>query len=176
MELKPHDVLVALKLALRSMDAKPTYAALAASLGLSASEVHAAVKRLSAARLVHKDDSGLRADQRTLLEFLVHGVKYAFPAQRGSLTRGTATSYAAPPLNRDFQLAGEVPPVWPDAAGSTRGFELRPLGRSAPHAARQDPRLYEALALVDAIREGGARERALATRYLTNLLTTSRAK
>ena len=35
-----------------------------------------------------------------LLEFLVHGVKYAFPPKRGALNRGMRTGYAAPPLNK----------------------------------------------------------------------------
>ena len=40
-----------------------------------------------------------------------------------------------------------------------------------PAAALQDSRLYEVLALVDAIRDGRARERNFATKELTSRLT-----
>lgn len=155
-----------LKLALLPETEHPTYARLAATLGMSASEVHAAVKRAKAARLVHERDSRLHVDYRALLEFVVHGVKYAFPVERGALTRGMPTSSAAPPLNREFAPTSDPPPVWPDPTGQVRGFALSPLAWSAPHAARQDEKLYEVLALVDALREGRARERQYAEKEL----------
>jgi DNA-binding Lrp family transcriptional regulator len=102
MELRPQDVLVALKLAVLPEDARPTYASLAADLGMSASEVHAAVKRAKAARLVFDWDKKLRGNKLALLEFAIHGVKYAFPAERGGMVRGIPTAYAAPPLSADI--------------------------------------------------------------------------
>lgn len=56
----------------------------------------------------------------------------------------------------------ELPPVWPDPAGTVRGESFEPLHRAAPEAARRDPGLYELLALLDALRGGRARERKLA--------------
>ena len=176
MELNPQDVLVAMKLALDPAGKRPTYAGLAYDLGMSSSEVHYAVKRAKAARLVHELDSGLLADRRALLEFVIHGVKYAFPAQRGTMTRGTPTGYAAPPLNREFAPDGDPPPVWPDPDGQVRGMEFRPLFRSVPKAAKNDVRLYEMLALVDALRDGRARERRLAEKELTKRLSGPRPK
>jgi predicted nucleotidyltransferase len=76
------------------------------------------------------------------------------------------TGYAAPPLNRTIVRPGEPPPVWPYADGTVRGYSLAPLYRSVPIAAARDPRLYALLALVDAIRDGGARERDLAANEL----------
>jgi hypothetical protein len=64
-------------------------------------------------------------------------------------------------LNAQFAQA-ELPPIWPDPEGTVRGEGLAPLYRSAPRAALRDPRLYEWLALVDAVRAGRARERKLA--------------
>jgi hypothetical protein len=160
--------LVSLKLALSPpAAARPTYAELAADLRMSASEVHAAIKRAKVARLINELDRKLRVDRRALLEFIIHGVKYAFPAERGPLTRGMPTSYAAPPMNREFAPDSDPPPVWPDAAGTVRGFKLSPLTRSAPKAARQDPQLYEVLALIDALRDGRVRERQFAEEELT---------
>ena len=45
-----------------------------------------------------------------------------------------------------------------------------PLYPSAPKAARKDPKLYELLALVDMLRLGRARERAMAEQQLNELL------
>lgn len=97
-----------------------------------------------------------------LCEFLVHGLRYAFPAERSGVTRGVPTSYAAPPLKAHFGH-GELPPVWPHPEGTARGEGLAPLYKSAPSAALRDARLYGWLALVDAVRAGRARERKLAT-------------
>ena len=47
-----------------------------------------------------------------------------------------------------------------------RGYAFSPLYPSVPAAALQDSRLYELLALVDAIRDGRARERNLAAKEL----------
>jgi DNA-binding Lrp family transcriptional regulator len=172
MELKPQDVLVTLKLLLTAGAKRPTYAQLAMSVGLSASEVHAAVRRAKAARLIHEVEGGLRVDRRAVLEFVIHGLKYAFPAERGGLTRGMPTSYAAPPMNRDFAPTHDPPPVWPGADGKVRGFEFKPLSRSAPKAAKLDGSLYEVLALIDALREGRARERLFAEKELTARIGT----
>ena len=102
-----------------------------------------------------------------LKEFLIHGVKYAFPVHRGGLVRGIPTAHAAPPLNRQIAESSDPPPVWPDADGNVRGVEFSPLYKNVPAAARRDPKLYELLALVDAIRDGRAREREIAIRELT---------
>jgi hypothetical protein len=57
--------------------------------------------------------------------------------------------------------------VWPSADGAVRGLTLEPLHKAAPKAARQDPVLYELLALIDALRDGRARELQLEERELT---------
>ncbi len=103
-----------------------------------------------------------------LREYLIHGVKYAFPAPRGAPTRRMPTSYAAPTLRALIQHeeAKDLPPVWADPEGKVRGYALDPLFRNVPYAARKDRQLYELLALVDALREGRARERNLAATEL----------
>ena len=153
--LKPQDLVVALAVSLDA-GADWTFASLAARAGLSASEVHAAAKRLETAGLFVDREP----NRRSLLEFLEHGVRYAFYAERGTPTRGVPTGVGAPPLRDRFQ-AGSIP-VWPSASGTARGYALTPLYRTVPGIADRDQELYEALALVDAIREGRPRERVAA--------------
>jgi len=100
-------------------------------------------------------------------EFLIHGVEYAFPVQRGETTRGMPTAYAAPPLSDQIAANGDLPPVSPDPDGKVRGASLEPLHKPAPRAARKDPALHELLALIDALRDGRVRERRLAEKELT---------
>jgi len=167
MALKPQDVVVLLRLL--SSDGDRTYPRLAHDLGMSASEVHASVRRAASSGLVRLDDR--EPNRQALLEFLVHGVKYAFPAERGGLTRGMRTAHAAAPLATKLAAGNEPPPVWPDPEGDVRGEALEPLYRSVPNAARADAALYEWLALVDAIRSGRARERELAAKELQRRLS-----
>ena len=145
-------------------------AQMSVDLSVSSSEVHAALKRLTLSRLVSSDADGNRPLLEAVEEFLVHGVKYAFPVKPGELTRGVPTSYAAPPLNRLIESGTEPPPVWPFPEGHQRGVSLEPLYKTAPAAALRDPLLYELLALIDALREGRARERKLAEKELIDRL------
>jgi len=55
--LRPQDVVVLMRLSL-GREAIPTYAALAAELGMTASEVHAAIERAVAAQLAVKEAGG----------------------------------------------------------------------------------------------------------------------
>lgn len=168
--LRPQDLVVMLRLALERGSA-PTYAALAAELGMTASEVHGAVERAVAAQLAHKDTSGKATVILAALRlFIQHGARYCFPATRGSLTRGMPTGYAAPPL-KDLIMPGTDPlPVWPHKNGTARGEALYPLYPSVPEAAGRNPALYELLVLFDAVRGGSARERALAVDLLEKRL------
>jgi hypothetical protein len=163
--LRPQDVVVLAKLIVHG-GPRPTFARLGADLSMSSSEVHAAFRRLAEARLVSGNSRVAQPNLQATEEFLVHGVRYAFPARRGALTRGVPTGYAAPPLNKVIVADEEPPPVWPHADGSTRGVGLEPLYRTVPSAALRDPAVYEILALIDALRDGRARERKLAERHL----------
>ncbi len=163
MILKPQDIYILLKLIVLG-EAPWSYSALAGDLFMSPSEVHAGLKRAVAARLM--DSQRGRPIKKALEEFLIHGVKYAFPPDRGGLTRGLPTAFAADPLKNMISQPKEPPPVWPDPEGVIRGYEFSPLYKSVPKAALKDRKLYEILALVDAIRDGRAREREIAAREL----------
>jgi len=170
MLLKPQDAVVVLKLALRR-EAEWTYKELGRSLFLSAAEVHNAAKRALHARLLLRVDRRAPTPSRlNLLEFLVHGAKYAFPPDRGGLTRGYPTAHAAPQLRALFAPATEPPPVWPNSDGPARGQAFSPLHRSAVKAAQEDAVLYRALAAVDLLRGGGAREQKIGARILAEML------
>lgn len=164
MILKPQDVVILLKLA--ALGSQPwNYQRLAVELWISQSEVHAGVRRAVAARLMSDATTASgRPIYPALREFLIHGVRYAYPPERGELTRGMPTGYAAPPLNKVIVQPNEPPPVWPYAEGTVRGYSFAPLFLTVPMAAQRDPKLYELLALVDAMRDGRARERNLAVK------------
>jgi hypothetical protein len=163
MILKPQDIFIVLKLVVLEKD-QWSYVSLAGDLVMSTSEAHAGIKRAIAAHLM--DSQGKQPLKKSLEEFLIHGVKYAFPPDHGGLTRGIPTGYAAPPLKSMISQPTEPPPVWPDPEGGTRGYEFSPLYKSVTKAAKKDNRLYELLTLVDSIRDGKARERELAIKEL----------
>jgi len=181
MPLHPQDVVVVLKLvANRDTGKRWTYADLSRELFMSASQVFRSVDRAETARLLNPPTVPpppgfgeevpriwMWPSNKNLKEFLIHGVKYAFPAERAGSTRGVPTAGAAAPLKQYFPQDFPLPPVWPYAGGSVRGIEFSPLYKNAPQAALRDSKLYELLALVDAIREGRAREREIAIRELT---------
>ena len=160
--LKPQDILIALKLVCLA-DRKLSRYLLAKELGMSASEVHEGIDRLRKCGLLNEKE---RPKKSALLEFLIHGLPYVFPPEHGTVARGIPTSYAAPPLNSQIVYTANEIPVWPHPTGKHRGYSLVPLYRSAPAAAMIDPELYQLLALVDAIRDGRARERKLAVDHL----------
>ena len=60
--------------------------------------------------------------------------------------------------------------MWPHPEGEVRGYEFSPLYKSAPAAAMKDKDLYAMLSLLDAIRDGRARERELAIKELKSRL------
>ena len=164
--LKPQDIYVLLKLVV--IGERPwSYAELAVELGLSPSQLHASVKRTFEAQLAVKEGDRIVPNFRNLEEFLIHGLRHVFWAKPGPVTRGVVTSSSAPSFdNRLVALDSELPSVWPDPEGEDRGIAIAPLYKNAPQASRKDPKFYEILTLVDAIRAGRAREREIAIKEL----------
>lgn len=159
--LKAHDIALALKLA--GAPREWNGVELAKAIRLSASEVSHGLRRLAFSRLYNPRDK--RVMRRPLLEFLVHGLPYVFPAHLGIPGVGMPTAFSAAPIAGRL-FAGDEAAVWASAKGSTRGRIVEPLYPSAPEAAALDAELYRDLALVDALRVGNARERGLAARAL----------
>ena len=144
---------------------KRPFAVVAKEIGMSASEFHAAVKRLAHAGLI--DQESRKPRRKPVEEFLFHGVPYAYPAKRGAPTRGIPTSHMAAPLNSLIAVSPRtLGPVWPDGEGKVHGYAIDPLHPSAPKAAGADAALHEVLALIDALRDGRMREQQLAREEL----------
>jgi hypothetical protein len=145
---------------------------LESALGISKTEVNASIKRSVSSGLAAKGPTAGQAkpNRRNLYSFIVHGMKFAFPAKPGAMTRGLPTAFAAAPLKNLLISAGEYFYVWPYAKGKDMGQSVKPLFRSVPEAAQKDNRLYEYLALVDAIRLGNQREAGLAAERLSERL------
>ena len=80
---KSQDVVVLLKWLCHS--AAKSYAEVAEELGMSVGEVHGASQRAAEAGLFDLETKKPRINP--LKEYLVHGVKYAFPAHRGAPSR-----------------------------------------------------------------------------------------
>ncbi len=157
--LRPLDAVVALHLALQPEDG---YETVADVLGIGLGSGHRSVKRLVAAGLVLPHRRAVSPGP--LMEFLEHGVRFAFYPVTGPEAQGVPTAHSGPPMVE--QIASERAMVWPSADGTVRGDSLIPLYEGAPRLARRSPRLYELLTLVDAIRVGRARERRLAVDFL----------
>lgn len=169
--VKPHDLVLSLKLALRG-GRRYTFSNLGKELALSPSEAHAAADRLTQAGLLLADRSeGLIATKPALRDFVLNGVKYVYPATLGPPTRGMPTAESGPTLREQIISSDDGATVWPLSTGASRGPALCPLYPGAPKAALLDPQLYEILSLIDALRIGPARTRELAVSEVTRLLS-----
>ena len=168
--MQGQDIAVLLKLSL--MKGKPTLSKdVARELFLSPSEISKSLQRSREAGLIYLSNTDKRVNRPALLELLLHGMRYVFPPKKGGLTRGLPTGASVEPLNFSFAPETEPPPVWPYAEGTTRGLSFSPLYKGAPRAALLDKEFYKLLALCDAIRDGRARERNLASEMLRGALS-----
>ena len=165
--IKGQDIVVLAVLLERGAE-ELTFAELGKAAQVSASEAHAAVGRLQAASLVNSERKPVRGHVR---EFLVHGLRYAFPLQSaGKVVRGMPTSYAAPVAADAFASTGLLP-VWENSSGSVYGQAYVPVYATAPVAAEADARLYDRLAVIDMLRGGRLRERQFAERKLQEMMS-----
>ena len=120
-------------------------------------------------------DNPVRPHSKQLAEFALHGARYAFAADKTPSTIGVPTSHSAPAFAGVF-APGSEDYVWPHPNGTKRGVGVEPLHPSVPFAAMQDAKLYEMLALFDALRVGRARERGMALERLQALIDPSAPK
>lgn len=140
---------------------------LAASLGISQSEVSESLERSRFAGLL--DDNKMRVNTLALREFLLYGVKYCFPIQPGNLVRGVLTFVSASPVKEQLSAGSEVF-VWPDPEGEARGQSVIPLYPTVPAAVKSDNDFYKLMVIVDTLRIGRTREVAIATEELDKYL------
>ena len=156
--MKPQDLLVLLKK--MTTDGKElSCRGLAASLGMNPSSVSESLERSKKAQLVDRNKK--RVNTLSLQEFLIHGVQYVFPAEVGRVGRGMPTYVSASPIKE--QLTSTLDSyVWHDVKGTVRGQQIELLYPTALQAALKDEELYQWLVIVDTLRMGRARERAIA--------------
>lgn len=139
---------------------------------MSLSEVNGAIKRAIRSGLIVGGGSRNQIPQAVpyaLQEFIKHGVRYSFPAERGSITRGIPSGSIGAQLEVDVsRLKEHEISVWPSPQGKVRGIGIKPLYRSIPDVIDKEENkdLYSMLSLVDMIREGRARERSLAAEVI----------
>lgn len=159
--MRPQDIVVLLKIAAKGEN--DWYMKdLSYELGISASEVSESINRSVIAGLISPDKKQLM--KFALLDFLEHGLRYVYPQRPGALLRGLPTAHAAPPLSNHIQSSEAY--VWPYAYGEVRGQAIEPLHPNVPEASLKDQKLYELLALCDALRVGRAREKKIAIEEL----------
>lgn len=160
----PFDVVLALRLTSES----GTLVELAHDLGVVPSQVHASLRRLGVAGLLRPTTRA--ANTRALVEFVTHGVRYAFPVAKGPLASGVPTAYSAAPLSTHVDAIDVV--VWaaPRHPAAVQGFSLVPLYPAAPLLYERHPATYQLLAITDALRLGDPRTRVIARERLEQLL------
>ena len=159
--MRPHDIVVLLKIASKGNE-RWLVKDIAADLGISQSEVSESLHRSVQAGFINESKRMLM--KSALLDFLKYGLKYVYPQHPGAMVRGVPTSHSASPLNKE--IVSEEVYVWPYAEGKVRGQGIKPLHKSVPLACLKDKKLYELLALADALRVGKARERTIAMEEL----------
>ena len=155
--MRPQDLVVLLKIIAKGTQ-EWLMKDLALELEISNSEVSESIKRSIFSGLLSSDKKTVM--KLALLDFLKCGLKYVYPQKPGGPSRGIPTAHSAEPLASMIQ-SNEIY-VWPHANGSVRGFSIEPLYTTVPDAVLKDPKLYELLALTDALRLGNAREQQLA--------------
>lgn len=157
--MKPQDIIVMLKILLWD-DSDWNIAKIAVSICLSSSETHSAIKRCEKSGLyspVTRKPIGAN-----LLEFILHGLKYTFPAEPGPVDRGIPTAHSARPLSNIIVNNSDEIYIWAYDKGNQRGITIPPLYPSVPEAVMKDEKLYEILSLIDALRIGRVREKKIA--------------
>jgi hypothetical protein len=160
--MRPHDVVVLLKII--SLSSGWLNKDISYQLHIAPSEISESLNRSAIAGLISPDKR--KVFKNALLKFLEYGLPFIYPAEYGPIERGVPTAHSADVLKDQFVSAQAC--VWPYANGKVKGHAIQPLYPKQVIAALHDQRLYDMLALVDAIRVGKSREKAIAVEYLSN--------
>jgi hypothetical protein len=159
--MRPQDIVVLLKL-LTIKDLNWQYRDLSASLFISISEISDSLNRSHTAGLV--DESRKKVHRQSLMEFIQYGLQYVFPQVTGSMVTGIPTAHSHPFYS--VQFSSDLPYVWPDENGETRGLAIEALHKGVTKAVKKDEELYKLLASIDIIRVGKTREKKVAIEEL----------
>ena len=148
--MRPQDVVILLKM-ITLHDRNWTFAEIANTLQISESEVSCAMDRNKLAGLVSPDKTTV--NRLALRDFLIYGLKYVFPPQTGSSTRGIPTAHSTFPVNQHITESGENY-VWKYYKGTKRGNSIVPLYDKIPKIIENQPELCEFLVIIDTLRIG----------------------
>lgn len=158
--LKPQDVAILAKLlAIKGEDWRQIDIAI--GLGISQGEIAKALYRLTKAGLIHEK----RVNRTAALEFILHAIKYIFPAEVGALTAGVPTAISSP-FHEKMVVQGSDVYVWPSVHGQRKGQMIKPLYPELAEAALKDSEFYGLMSAIEILRIGRARERKMAEQYL----------
>lgn len=163
--MRPQDIVILLKIVAmgelqwRNLD-------IVNGTGISASEVSEALNRCKLAKLI--DSKKTKVHINAFKEFLIYGLKYAFPIEPGAIVIGIPTAHSASPI-KEHIVSDEIF-VWSTANGTHRGQAIEPLYKTVPKHALEDELFYELLVIVDTIRVGRAREINIAKEELEKRL------
>lgn len=174
--IKGQDVVLLLLLRIRS-EQHWTYDLLSKATGLSTSQCHLAYKRLREAGLLGPDSSApWHVPAANCLEFILHAVKYIFPAKVGAVSRGIPTAHSAHFVGMNFVDVDSSSSsyVWRDPEGYEKGNSLEPIHpcqlrfmpKKNPDSLMPDQMMYEIFVCIDLLRVGRARERVWAAEAL----------
>ncbi|QIH37283.1 hypothetical protein G6053_29705 [Sphingobacterium sp. DR205] len=164
--MRPQDIVILVKIATILSD-DWQLKDLASSLYISNSEISESLERRAYADLIDFNKRNVR--RGNFLDFLIHGMKYVFPAQAGNLVRGIPTAHSHPFMHK-FISSGQAY-VWPSALGNILGQAIEPFYANQVKAIEDDEQLYRLLALLDVIRVGKVREKVIAEKELTATLS-----
>ena len=181
--MRPQDVVIILKLIAQTKSKIPEKKSnfslseilenqnknIAKSLEMSEAEVSESLRRSEYAGLI-SDKKTKQVNQKAMLEFLLHGIKYVFPIHPGAMVRGIPTAHSALPISNN--IVSDELFVWEHSEGTVRGQAIIPLYHTVPNIVQNDEKLYELLALVDAIRTGTARINKIASEELEKRILT----
>lgn len=168
--MRPQDIVILLKIIVLK-DEPWNLKKLSNTLFISNSEVSESLDRSHYANLI--DFSKKSVNRSSFLDFLLHGMKYVFPASPGNLVRGTPTAHSHPfmqkHINSDFAY------VWPSSNGTVIGQAIEPFYANQIQAISSDEELYKLLALLDVIRVGRIRETNIAETQLKQSISYVRS-
>ncbi|MBU6366684.1 MAG: hypothetical protein KJT01_10785 [Gemmatimonadetes bacterium] len=159
---------VALRL---SLVPEERYEPLATAMATSTSAVHRSVGRLRQARVCRPGSRTVLRE--ALLEFLRHGVRYAFPPLLGTDRQGIPTAGGHAAMAGLIDGDASVRLVWPMDGGAANGRSLIPLFAAATRVAERDPRLHGLLAATDLLRVGSSPQCDRALAWMDAQLTGS---
>ena len=132
-------------------------------------EIAKSLSRLNKAGLVNEK----RVSRSAALEFILHAIKYVFPAEVGALSVGVPTGISSPAHAKMVIQNGDDVYVWPHPQGKKRGQSIKPFYPKLADAALKDLEYYAFMSAIEILRIGRARERKLAEQYLERKIQKS---